>query len=814
LSSLYLKSLNYPRLMLCFVLLLCLLAASFWPRFSFEASSDTLVVEGDADLAYYREIEKRFGGEEALFLTYTPDSGELFSQQTLSDLAEIQQQLEALANVNSVFSILDAPLLDNVGDTDLQETTQLRTLRSPEVDYQLARSELSSSPLYADLLVSRDANTTALRIGLKFESELETLRAQRKEWRDNGSTDNPELDDIEARYAAEKVRYAQQREQLIGEVRAIRDAYSDHAQLYLGGVPMIAADMIAYVKNDVMIFGAAVGLIIIVMLYVFFRRIRWVLLPLFSSAMTIALLVGWLGFIRQPITVVSSNALALLAIISLSFSIHLIVRYRELLGAQPNQNHAALVIETMRSKFAPCFYTALTTMVAFASLSSSDILPVEDFGWMMCMGIAFALLVSFTFFPALLLMFSRGEASATLAKPLKINILLSHLARHRAGSILGFTLALAIVICAGLYQVSLDNRFIDYFKDDTEIRAGMQYIDEHLGGTVPFEVIVQFEPHESEEIDEDDPFYFEDEDEFPEKYWFTPDKLQMLRELHLYLEKMPQTGKVISLATLDKVARDHNDGKPLDAVQLAVVLEALPNTIREQLIEPYADPASGEMRISGRIKESGALFSREGMVQQVHLFGQAIGFAEDEIQVTGMMVLFNNMLKQLFDSQTSTLAYVLLATLAMFALLVRSFNLALLGLLPNVLAAASVIAFMGYAGIPLDMMTITIAAISIGIGVDDAIHYLHRFREEFDATGDVREAVKRSHASIGRAMYFTSITIVAGFSVLAFSNFVPTIYFGLLTALAMLFAMLANLTILPALLVIHPSYNKKPVVSG
>jgi len=425
------------------------------------------------------------------------------------------------------------------------------------------------------------------------------------------------------------------------------------------------------------------------------------------------------------------------------------------------------------------------------------------------MGIAFALLVSFTFFPALLLMFSRGEASVTLAKPLKINILLSHLARHRAGPILGFTLALSLVICAGLYQVSLDNRFIDYFKDDTEIRAGMQYIDEHLGGTVPFEVIVQFEPHESEEIDEDDPFYFEDEDEFPEKYWFTPDKLQMLRELHLYLEKMPQTGKVISLATLDKVARDHNDGKPLDAVQLAVVLEALPNTIREQLIDPYADPASGEMRISGRIKESGPLFSREEMVQQVHQFGQGLGFAEDEVQVTGMMVLFNNMLKQLFDSQTSTLAYVLLATLAMFALLVRSFNLALLGLLPNVLAAASVIAFMGYAGIPLDMMTITIAAISIGIGVDDAIHYLHRFREEFDATGDVREAVKRSHASIGRAMYFTSITIVAGFSVLAFSNFVPTIYFGLLTALAMLFAMLANLTILPALLVIHPSYKKK-----
>ena len=805
--SLYLKSLEYPKLVLSAVMALLVLAVCFWPRFTFEASSDTLVVEGDEDLAYYRQVEQRFGGEEMLFLTYTPNDGELLTADTLAILAEIQQRLEGLPHVNSVFSILDAPLLDNASDNQISDPDGLRTLRSEQVDYELAKKELSHSPLYADLLVSRDAQTTAMRIGLRFDNQLESLRAQRKQLHENGQGNSAQLAAIEAQYAAEKLRYARQRADLIESVRAIRNDYQDKATLYLGGVPMIAADMIAYVKSDVMVFGWAVGLIIIVMLYLFFRRIRWVILPLFSSALTIALLIGWLGLIRQPITVVSSNALALLAIISLSFSIHLIVRYRELLLNRPEDSHSALVLETMRSKFSPCFYTALTTMVAFASLSSSDILPVEDFGWMMCVGIAFALLVSFTFFPALLLIFRRGEVGSTIAKPLAINLRLSHWARHRAHAILGVSLLLVAVTCVGLYRVSLDNRFIDYFKDDTEIRAGMQYIDEHLGGTVPFDVIVTFEPYEAEEIDKDDPFYFEEEDAFPEKYWFTPDKLLKLRELHQFIESQPQTGKVISLATLDQVARDHNDGKPLDAVQLAVVLEALPVTIREQLIDPYADPGSGEMRLSGRIKESGELFSREGMVQEIRQFGDALGLSKEDVQVTGMMVLFNNMLKQLFDSQTSTLAYVLLATLAMFALLVRSLNLALLGLLPNVLAAATVIAFMGYAGIPLDMMTITIAAISIGIGVDDAIHYLHRFKEEFDATGDVLEAVKRSHASIGRAMYFTSITIIAGFSVLAFSNFVPTIYFGLLTALAMLLAMLANLTILPALLVIHPRYR-------
>ncbi|MEZ5525907.1 MAG: MMPL family transporter [Pseudomonadales bacterium] len=812
--SCYLKCLDYPRTLLVFVALLFLLALSFWPRFTFEASSDTLVVEGDPDLAYYQEMEKRFGGEEMLFLTYTPRNQPLLSTEVLAEIAEIQNRLAALENVSSVFSILDAPLLDNGSNDAIDDTAQYLTLRSDQVDFERAGKELVNSPLYANLLISRDGQTTALRLGLRFETELETLREQREKLHSDAHAGSAALSDIEDRYAAEKLSYAEQRAQLIANVRAIKDGYEGSAQLHLAGVPMIAADMIAYVKSDVMVFGVLVTLVILVMLYIFFRRPRWVLLPLLSSFLTIALLIGWLGLIRQPITVVSSNALALLAIFSLSFTIHLVVRYRELLATRPELSHAELVASTMRSKFAPSVYTALTTIVAFASLSSSHILPVEDFGWMMCIGIAIALLVALTFFPASLLLLSRGEASRTLGKPLAINRVFSRWAQHRAGRILVFSVTLIAVTAFGLFQVSLDNRFIDYFKSDTEIRAGMKYFDEHLGGTVPFEVIVAFDPYESEALDEDDAFYFEDEDAFPEKYWFTPDKIKKLRALHHYLEQLPQTGKVISLATLDQVARDHNDGKALDAVQLAVVLGALPATIREQMIDPYADPYSGEMRLSGRIMESGPYFSREKMVADIRQEAQQIGFAEGEVQVTGMMVLFNNMLKQLFNSQTSTLAYVLLATFVMFALLLRSLNLALIGLLPNVIAAATVIAFMGYAAIPLDMMTITIAAISIGIGVDDAIHYLHRFREEYAVTGDVLEAVNRSHESIGRAMYFTSITIIAGFSVLAFSNFVPTIYFGLLTALAMLFAMLANLTILPALLVLHPLYRVKSAKAG
>ncbi|TDJ23794.1 MAG: hypothetical protein E2O59_13545 [Gammaproteobacteria bacterium] len=201
--------------------------------------------------------------------------------------------------------------------------------------------------------------------------------------------------------------------------------------------------------------------------------------------------------------------------------------------------------------------------------------------------------------------------------------------------------------------------------------------------------------------------------------------------------------------------------------------------------------------------ESGPSFDRNALVADIIEFVQTdLEMSAEDVQVTGMMVLFNSMLLQLFDSQLDSLGYVLLAAFLMLLVLLRSLLYALIGLIPNILAAATVIAFMGYAGIPLDMMTTTIAAVSVGIGVDNAIHYLHRFQEEYDDEKDVRLAVAWSHATIGRAMYFTSATVIVGFSVLCFSNFVPTIMFGLLVAIAMALSFVANLTLLPALLVL------------
>lgn len=798
-------------------------AAIVSPRFRFDASADTLVARSDPDLRYYQALTERFGDEEFIFLIYSPDDGQLLSKTSLDRLRVLQDEIANTPGVSSVFSVLDAPLLKSPPVSLLDLIQGFRTLNSDDADLELAAEELRTSPIFSDLLVSSDGKSTALRIDLESDAELAarySARERLRDQRDAGQALDPAaLAAAEVAYDEARAAFLVERDTLLRALRQLRDRYRNDATVHLGGVPMVAADMIDYVKRDIAVFGVAVLALVMAMLFLFFRQFVWVWVPLLVAGAAILATMGVLALIRQPATVVSSNFIALLAILAISFSIHLIVRYRELTGLSPSAGHLDLVSQTLSSKAAPLFYTALTTIVAFASLSSSDILPVIHFGWIMVLGVGLAFVMSCTFFPAVLAVFgesARSRGSSPNAP--RLTNWFAGIATRRSGTVLSVSLLALLVTFFGITRLSLDNRFIDYFRTSSEVRQGLVYIDKYLGGTVPFDVVVQFEPFATVS-DEDDDFAQDDDfaeddfsgddfesdtqsgDAFPERYWFTPDKLAKLNDLHSRLEAIPQVGKVLSLASLERVGREFNDGKPLSSILIVGVLGALPADIRALLIEPYANPASGEMRLSGRMVESGPQFSKDEFIAQIYREVEAAGFRVDEARASGMVVLFNNMLKQLFESQTSTIGYVIGLTFAMFALLLRSLRLAVLGLLPNVLAAAVVLGIMGLAGIPLDMMTITIAAISVGIGVDNAIHYLHRFRTELASDGDVRLAVMRSHASIGRALYFASLTIIVGFSILAFSSFVPTIYFGLLTALAMALATTANLLVLPSLLV-------------
>ena len=808
----YVRLLAHPKWLLFVVAGLLALGGFFATRFSFDASSETLVVKGDPDLAAYERVSETFGGDAFLLLTFAPHDGDSLSPANLDHLQRLRDRVLAIEGVTSVFSLLDAPLLSSPPIPLDQLANGFRTLTSPDVDMALAVEELRQSPLFRELLISIDGRTTAMRLDIAEDSALNDLKARRATLRDKVRLTDAEADELESldvRYREGRQRFLSDRAQLISDVRQVRAEYSEFGLLHLGGVPMIAADMIQFVKNDLIVFGGTVVVLIMIILYLFFGSVRWVLLPIAAAGVTIVLTMGVLGFLEKPATVISSNFVSLLAITTISLTIHLIVRYRELLQVSDGLDSEDLVEITMTSKFAPCLYTAVTTIAAFGSLTVSDIVPVEDFGWMMCLGIGIAFVVTFSFFPSALLLMGRAEPVIDFGKELGVTRVLSHLARWQSIAILMIALVWSAAAIFGISRVSLDNRFVDYFQDDTDISQGMAYIDKHLGGTVPFDVVLKFEPFEDlgEEDalfdEEDDLFGDVEADAFPERYWYTRDKLDRVRTVHRFLEARDEVGKVVSLASLDELATQLNDGQPLNNVQIAAVLGALPLDLKNELIRPYGSPATGEVRLSARVIESGPHFDRNALVSEILTFTRdELNLDEHQVVVSGMLVLFNSMLQQLFSSQVDTLAYVLLAAFAMFVILLRSFLYALLGLIPNILSAATVVAFMGYAGIPLDMMTITIAAISIGIGVDNAIHYLHRFRIELAKWGDVRVAIAWSHASIGRALYFTGLTIIIGFSVLCFSNFVPTILFGLLTAVAMALALLANLTLLPSLLVL------------
>jgi len=769
------------------------------PLFELDASADSLILENDAALKYYRTVRERYGTDDFLIVTYSPVQA-LFSAATLSDIRKLRDALASINQVDSVITLLDVPLVSSPPTTLYEMSRGLRTLESDDVDIKLAEQELTSSALYEKLLVSSQGDTTAILVNLKRNDRIAGLTLERdllieKKLRDTLDPDEQlRLDSL--RLEVKNINSTSQKalDQTIRKVREIMDAHRDVATLYLGGVPMIVADSIDYIRGDLKVFGAGVIGFIVVILSLSFRSFRWVLLPLATCITSVLVMIGLLGWLQWPVTVVSSNFISLLLIITLSLIIHLIVRYRELASTQAQSSQPELVRETVDSKFVPCLYTAITTMVAFGSLLVSGIRPVIDFGWMMVIGISISFVLAFTLFPAILMLLPRldqkvgNDLTGTITSSIA-----QFIQNHSSETLLAFVM-MAIVGLTGLPQLSVENRFIDYYESDTEIFQGMSLIDEKLGGTTPLDVIIDARPDEFGGLPSGG-------DITSSSYWFNSDGLLEIAKMHEYLESLPETGKVLSLHTGMQLLEALNDGEAYRDFELALMYKRLPGKIKKTLVSPYMSADGNQIHFSIRIYESDKSLKRQGLIDKIrHHFVEELGFENAQINISGMAVLYNNLLQSLFRSQILTIGAVFVAILIMFMLLFKAIRLSIATIVPNMIAAGLILGLMGWFGIPLDIMTITIAAISIGIGVDDSIHYVHRFRTEFEKDQDYWAAIKRCHSSIGYALYYTTLTVVLGFSILALSNFIPTVYFGLLSGLAMTTALVANLMLLPVLI--------------
>ena len=797
----------------------------FAPEFKLDASADSLVLENDDDLKYYRHINSRYGSDDFLIITYRPSPpGDIFTPEALARLAALHDNLEALDGTDRVISILNVPLLNNLHNSLSKLSGPPRTLETPGVDLQLAKLEFTQSLLYREMLLSRDGRITALLTYLKADPRYRELLSRREQLRELkytgqiNSAQTRELRQVSDTFRAHQAEHTKRVHKYISEVRTVMDNHRDDAGMFLGGVSMIASDMISFVRSDLVNFGVAVTAFLILMLLVIFRRPRWIAMPMLCAGLAAAAMIGLLGLLDKPVTVISANFVALLLIITMSMTIHLVVRYRENQARQPDADKKELVRQTIRFMFEPCLYTTITTIAAFTSLLVSGIRPVIDFGQIMTVGTGFAFLVVFIVFPTFLMIMPRGRNRSENDFTASLTAALAHFTRKHYRAV---TVAAVVAIAAagvGVAQLKVENRFIDYFKEDTEIYQGMLTIDRNLGGTTPLDLILNAEQTKPtgdaldnglDEAIEDDladilgESDYLNTDETRSEYWLTPHNLERVKRLHDYFEAQPEIGKVLSLATLARLAESLNNDRPLNDFETGVLRTLLPENIKRILLSPYLSEDGRQLRFSMRVVDSSKELNRRELIERIRTdVSEKMGYAREDFRLTGMLVLYNNMLQSLYDSQILTLGVVFLAIALMFVVLFRSIALALIAIIPNLIAAELVLGFMGWRGIPLDLMTITIAAISVGIAVDNTIHYIIRFKREFVHDRDYEQAVQRCHTSIGKAVYYTSITIIAGFSILALSNFVPTMYFGLLTGLAMFAALIASLTLLPSLLII------------
>jgi predicted RND superfamily exporter protein len=794
LSHLYqLAVLKNPKSIFLLLIIALLSFGYFSKDFRLDASSDTLLIEGDPDLKYLKEVNERYGSKDFLILTYTPYE-KMISESSINNLLSLKYKIQSLDWVHNVVTLLDIPLLDN-SDTSLQERLEnFTTLKDKGVDKERGFNEILNSPVFKNFVISEDGKTSGIIVYIKKDLTLKQLQGGNKKeiesYKDNLKKKNHEN---------------------ILQIREIIKSYNDIGKIYLGGIPMIADDMMSFIKSDIIVFGLGVLLFIIATLWFIFKKIIWIIIPISSCFFSVLIMMGLLGLLGWKVTVISSNFIALMLILTMAMNIHVSTRFLQLRNDFPNLNNLQVISMTTAKMFWPILYTVLTTICAFLSLVFSGIKPIIDFGWMMTLGLITSFIITFTLLPTLLNFFSNNNAIIEEDNGSKITSFFSNITINNKNLI--FTLSALVIVLSilGISRLQVENSFINYFNKNTEIYKGMKIIDENLGGTTPLEIILKFPKKEKTKTSEDSDFenWEDDESQNDEKYWFTKDKIDRIKAVHNYVDGLLPVGKVLSFNSIIEVATQLNNNKALGGLEMGVLYSKIPENIKKEIVDPYISIKNNEARISLRIIDSQDGLRRNDLIKKINYdLKNKLNLDESEFKLAGVLILFNNLLQSLFKSQILTLAVVMVGIFAMFVVLFKNIKLSLIGVVPNFIAAFFILGIIGLLEIPLDMMTITIAAITIGIAVDNSIHYIYRFKEEFEKNKDYNITLKICHSTVGVAILNTSITIVFGFSILVFSKFIPTIYFGVFTGIAMLLAMISVLTLLPSLILISKPFGK------
>ena len=903
----------FPKITLALFTALALFFGYYSTKLEIDASSQTLLLDNDKDLQIWREVSKRYETPNFLVLAYTP-AGDLLAPETIRKIEQMDAAFSKLDFVAGVTDITNVPLLLNKSEGMSELLKHIPTLTDADVNLTAARRELSTSPFYASNLVSADLRTTAILINLKPQTRYEELLRLRdgaksalKQAEHEGNRSNAQISQLKDELKVAEQNFKSYRDELrekdhrdIVALRALIAGFEKEFagdRLFLGGLNMIADDMVGYVRSDLATYGLGALVLLLACFWLFFRQAKFILLPLIICAYSVVLAAGLFGFLSFEVTVISSNFIALQLIITVSVCIHLIVAYREFSARFHAFSQRQLVYAVLRERARPCFFAIFTTVIGFMSLIFCDIKPVISLGIMMSVGISISLVTAFGVFGAVMSLLRRTHNNRSFEQHFKFTLWCAETALRSRGAVYGVCAAAVLFGLYGISQLRVENSFIGYFKKSTDIRAGMEVIDTNLGGTIPLDIVVKFksaggadpasgsensasgsanfnsgensnsvgqnfaanstrqnsiaqnsatqnstataqnsiaensmsqnsvaaaQPSGAVNLDQthaanlehnstasDDFGDFEAEyaaNENKPQYWFTSEKMRIIGKIDDFLKDKNVTGhefigNVSSLASLLKLGKQINQGRDLDDLSLALIYSEMPANYRELVLSPFVNIKANEAHFSVRTIDSDPRLRRAKFLKDLQSgLNSLLEGEQASAQISGIMVLYNNMLQSLMSSQIDTLGITVLVLFVLFVIIFRSFSYALIAIVVNLIPLCACFGIMGVAGIPLDIMSITIAAISIGIGVDDVIHYIYRYKREFARLGDEAAAIRASHASIGYAMYYTSFAIILGFSVMMMSNFWPTIYFGMLICLVMSLLLLGALIILPSLI--------------
>ena len=772
--------------------ILVLIFFTFHSRnFRIDASSDTLVAQNDEDFKFFNSYNDIFPSRNFLVLAIKSDKE--IDDKYIKVIESLSKELVKLQEIESVFSINHAPILF-LNKTSLLDLSnkKIETILNTNFELKEIINEFSSSSILKDQIINSNKNISSIIIYLKKNEEFIKLKNENK---------NSPSFKTKNKYIKIKSELDQKRNDLIKNIRFIIKNSNPDYEYFLGGIDMIADDVISFVKKDIIIFSVAVLFLIVFVLFIIFRDVKWIIINLLTSSYAVLCMFGILGFLNIEITAVSSNFASLMFILSISMNIHIINNYKQ--NYDQNPKYLSLTLKRM---VWPCIYTVLTTIVAFASLLISDIKPIIDFGLIMILSLSLILISSFSILPLLISYFPDPKNS----KNIKFTILdkFYFISTKHSNKIIFINIFFLILSIFGILNLNVENSFINYFKKNTDIYKGMKIIDTELGGTTPLDIIITFNDENKEsnvQKDEDNLLLEEDlivddlfEDQYKNSIWFTQEKLSTIKEIHKYLENRDEIGKVQSIHSLLEVANQLNP-TPLTIFELEVLYNEIPENYKKDLIDPFLSTENNMIKISSRVKDSEKI-NRNLLIKEINNYLENNHKNLKEFKVNGLLILYNNMLQSLFSSQIKSLGFVIFSIFLMFIILFKSLELSILGIIPNIIASSTILGMIGLFRIPLDIMTITIAAITIGIAVDNTIHYLYRYKENLKTTMDISAAIQLSHNNVGYAVLTTSITIAFGFSVLALSNFIPTILFGIFTSLAMIIAMVGVLLTLPSLL--------------